>query len=210
MALSQPAQVRDHWYWRPGWNVGTRFYTWHITFEDQPEVVGLAEAYRDLLAEQPNLDVIPDRWLHLTMQGIGFVDQVAVDDVERIVQRARERCAHIDPMTLTIGQPHVDPESIQIAVKPAELVRRLRSAIRAAIGDVWGADSVPEPAEPYVPHMSLAYINSGGPAEPLIATLSKAPENTANAAITSCQLIVLNRDSKMYVWEPYATVTIGG
>jgi len=30
-------QMIDHWWWRPGWSVGRKFYTWHLTFADQPQ-----------------------------------------------------------------------------------------------------------------------------------------------------------------------------
>ncbi|PWU58045.1 hypothetical protein DLJ47_00580 [Micromonospora sp. S4605] len=156
----------------------------------------------------PNLDVIPNQWLHLTMQGIGFVQDVAPEDVDAIVAAARARCGQLAPFKLTIGAPHVDPESVQIAVDPVEPVRQLRTAIRAAIADVWGTDRVPEPAEPYNPHLSLAYTNMEGPAAPLVEALTSAPNLTANAEIDSCQLIILNRDEGMYVWEPYATVKL--
>ncbi|MDT5026262.1 MAG: hypothetical protein QOE61_2688, partial [Micromonosporaceae bacterium] len=39
MAPEHTDDLRDHWYWRPGWSVGRRFYTWHLTFADQPDVV---------------------------------------------------------------------------------------------------------------------------------------------------------------------------
>lgn len=209
MAVPHATHIRNHWYWRPGWGIGSRFYTWHITFDGQPEVEHLADQYRALLSQQPNLDVIPNQWLHLTMQGIGFVHNVAPEDVDAIVAATRARCAHLAPFKLTIAAPHVDPESIQIAVDPVEPVRQIRTAIRAAIADVWGSDRVPEPAEPYNPHLSLAYTNTEGPATPLIEALTSAPTLTANAEIDSCQLIILNRDEGMYVWEPYATVKLG-
>ena len=31
-------QLTDHWWWRPGWKVGTRFYAWHIN-TDRKSVV---------------------------------------------------------------------------------------------------------------------------------------------------------------------------
>ncbi|GAA1799275.1 2'-5' RNA ligase family protein [Planosporangium flavigriseum] len=209
MAVPHATEIRRHWYWRPGWGIGTRFYTWHITFDGQPEVTKLAEQYRAVLTGQPMLDIIPTQWLHLTMQGIGFVDQVDRDQVDAIVAAAQERCAVLAPMELTLGAPHVDPESIQIAVEPAEPVRQLRAAIRAAIADVWGPVRVPEPAEPYTPHMSLAYTNADGPAAPLVEALAAVPTLSATATIDSCQLIVLNRDEGMYMWETFATVPLG-
>ncbi|MEU6072517.1 2'-5' RNA ligase family protein [Micromonospora sp. NPDC047074] len=209
MAVPHSSSIRNHWYWRPGWGVGSRFYTWHITFDGQPEVDELADQYRSLLSPHPSLDVIPNRWLHLTMQGIGFVQDVPVEDVDAIVAAAQDHCAQLAPFQLTIGAPHVDPESIQIAVDPVEPVRQLRAAIRAAIADVWGPDRVPEAAEPYNPHLSLAYTNTDAPAAPLIEALEDAPQLGADAVIDACQLIVLNRDEGMYVWEPYATVKLG-
>ncbi|MEU7905913.1 2'-5' RNA ligase family protein [Actinoplanes sp. NPDC049118] len=201
--------VKDHWYWRPGWHVGARFYTWHITFSGQSEVIRLAKGYRDVLDQQSILDVVPDEWLHLTMQGIGFVNEVSTEDVDSIVAQARQRCANLAPMKLRIGRPHVDPESIQIAIEPAGPVRALRQEIRSSIGEVWGFDRIPEPAEPYNPHMSLAYINAKGPAAPLVKALEEVSALSAEVRISSCQLIVLNRDNGMYVWEPYATVALG-
>ncbi|WP_420870184.1 2'-5' RNA ligase family protein [Micromonospora globbae] len=126
MAVPHATHIRNHWYWRPGWGIGSRFYTWHITFDGQPEVEHLADQYRHLLSQQPSLDVIPNQWLHLTMQGIGFVHNVTPEDVDAIVAATRARCAHLAPFKLTIGAPHVDPESIQIAVDPVEPVRQLR------------------------------------------------------------------------------------
>ncbi|MDG4803588.1 2'-5' RNA ligase family protein [Micromonospora sp. WMMD980] len=209
MTVPHSNSIRNHWYWRPGWGVGSRFYAWHITFDGQPEVAELADRHRPLLSPHPSLDVIPSRWLHLTMQGLGFVQDVAAADVNAIVAAARDRCGQLAPFALTIGAPHVDPESIQIAVAPVEPVRQLRAAIRAVIADVWGADRVPEAVEPYHPHLSLAYTNTDASAVPLIETLKDAPKIHADAVIDSCQLIVLHRDEGMYVWEPYATVKLG-
>lgn len=209
MAAANAESVKDHWYWRPGWGIGTRFYTWHITFADKPEIVAFAGRYRDRLSEEPMLDVVPDQWLHLTMQGIGFVTSVSLDDVNAIALAARKRCAALAPFRLTLDKPYVDPESIQIAVQPPDPVRQLRAELRAAIADVWGDNHVPEPASPYTPHMSLAYVNSDGPAGPLAQAINSVTEAAASATIDSCQLIVLNRDPGMYVWEPFTTVAIG-
>lgn len=134
---TQPSTMRNHWWWRPGWAVGRSFYTWHITFAEQAELRELAEAYTPVLAELPMLDHIPVQWLHLTMQGVGFTDEVAQADVDAIVEAARRRLAELEPFTVTVGPPHVDPETIQMSVQPVEPLRNVRASIRAAIGEVW-------------------------------------------------------------------------
>jgi hypothetical protein len=71
-----------------------------------------------------------------------------------------------------------------------------------------GADHVPEPEHPSPPHVSLGYLNADGPAEPFITALDANPA-TAHAAISRAQLIVLNRDSGMYIWKDYADARLG-
>jgi hypothetical protein len=87
--------MRDHWWWQPGWRVGRSLYTWHVTFNDQPAVHQLAADYAPVLNDLPTLDPVPVRWLHLTMQGIGFTDEVDRADVDAITDAARDRCAAI-------------------------------------------------------------------------------------------------------------------
>ncbi|MGM1060649.1 2'-5' RNA ligase family protein [Saccharothrix sp. Mg75] len=134
MSTAEP--MREHWWWRPGWKTGRSFYTWHVTFADQPGAQRLVADYAPVLATLPQLDPVPARWLHLTLQGIGFTDEVAYDDVDRIVQAARRRCSELEPFTVTIGPAHVDPETIQMPARPLEPLAQLRLAIRAAIGDI--------------------------------------------------------------------------
>ena len=61
--------------------------------------------------------------------------------------------------------------ALMLPVHLAEPVNRLRAVIRAAIADVWGPDHVPEDADGFRPHVSLAYSNAAGPAEPIIQRL---------------------------------------
>jgi 2'-5' RNA ligase len=200
--------MRDHWWWRPGWKVGRSFYTWHVTFADQPAAQRLVTTYAHALAALPMFDPIPVRWLHLTLQGIGFTDEVPRGDVDRIVAAARKRCAELEPFTVVIGPAHVDPESIQMPARPLEPLAELRLAIRAAIGDVWGPDNVPEPEEGFRAHVSLGYANAAGPADPVAKALKAHGEHTAEVTVTSVSLINLNRDDKAYEWTDVATVAL--
>jgi hypothetical protein len=89
--LQHLSSMIDHWYWRPGWHVGRSFYTWHITFEHAPEVQDLAAFYQNEI-RLPTLDPVPSEGLHLTMQGVGFADEVSPQDLKAIETAARERC----------------------------------------------------------------------------------------------------------------------
>lgn len=207
MAELEP--MRDHWWWRPGWRVGRSFYTWHVTFADQITAAQLVTDYASVLDQLPQLDRVPLEWLHLTMQGIGFTDEVALADVDRIVDAARKHCAELEPFTVTIGPAHVDPESIQMPVRPVEPLAVVRDTIRAAIGEVWSIERVPEAAGGYRPHVSLGYSNSAAPAEPIVDTLVRHGERTAEVNVSAVSLIDLDRDRKAYEWIEVATVPLG-
>ncbi|MGH3837948.1 MAG: 2'-5' RNA ligase family protein [Pseudonocardiaceae bacterium] len=208
--MTEAAQsMRDHWWWRPGWRVGRSFYTWHVTFNDHPAVHRLAADYAPVLNDLPTLDPIPIRWLHLTIQGIGFTDEVDRADVDAIADAARDRSAALAPFTITLGPARVDPEALMLPVHPAEPVTRLRTAIRAAIADVWGPDNVPEAANGFCPHVSLAYSNAAGPAEPIIQRLAARSVTAAEITVRRAALIDLNRDHRAYEWNDIATAELG-
>lgn len=205
---TQPETMRNHWWWRPGWSVGRRFYTWHLTFEGQDDVHRLAAEYRSALAPLGStLAPIPDKWLHLTMQGIAFVGEGKEEDTQAIADAARDRLAAVRAFDLRIGPAVLDPEAVLLHVKPDGPVRAVRNAIREAIGVVLG--DVPEKAEGFTPHVSVAYSNSDGSAEPIAQVLAGLDIPPATARISAAELIVINRDNKMYEWESFAKVPLG-
>ncbi|MFD7278389.1 2'-5' RNA ligase family protein [Streptomyces sp. NPDC059862] len=205
---TQPETMRNHWWWRPGWRVGRRFYTWHLTFEGQSDVHRLAAEYRSALAPLGDtLTPIPDRWLHLTMQGIGFVGEVKEQDVHAVVDAARTHLAAVPAFDLQIGPEVLDPEAVLLHVHPDGPVRAIRDAARAAIGEVLG--EVPEKAEGFTPHVSVAYSAGDGPAAPIADVLDGLSLMPARARISGAELIVLHRDNLMYEWESFATVPLG-
>jgi 2'-5' RNA ligase len=206
---STVSETRDHWWWRPGWKVGRGLYAWHITFANQPAVRDFAATYTPTLDALPMLDQIPTQWLHLTMQPIGFTDEVGQSDINTIVAAARDRCAELDPFPVTLGPIWVDPEALALPARPTEPLIRLRATVRQAIADVRGSDRVPEPADGWIPHVSLAYANTAGPAELIFQTLAALPKQTINFEVAAVTLIDINRDHKMYEWTDVATVSLG-
>lgn len=201
--------MRNHWWWRPGWSVGRRFYTWHLTFDGATDVLRLVREY-DAHLDLPGLDIIPERWLHLTMQGIGFEGEVDEAEVQKIVAAARARLATLDPFTITLGPAVVDPEVVRLRVTPAEPVVRLRREIRAAIADVWGSEHVPEDEAGFTPHLSLAYSNRAGDMQPILDAANAVTPEPATMAVTHADLILLNRDQQEYRWDAYAEVLLDG
>ena len=199
---TDPETMANHWWWRPGWRVGRRFYAWHLVFDNQPDVQRLLGAYRTALAGLPNLDLIPDQWLHCTLQGIGFCDEIPESDVAAIVDAAQTKLAVLPAIELRFDAPAITPEAIESFAQPAAPVVAVRNALRAAIGDV--LPTVPEEVEGFHPHVSIAYSSGDGPAAPYRAALDSVTVPSATATITTADLIVMHRDRRMYEWQTYA------
>jgi 2'-5' RNA ligase len=202
-------RMENHWWWRPGWKQGRSAYAWHLTFDHADDLQRLAADYAGALSV-PGLDVIPPRWLHLTMQGVGFTDEIPNDQVDAIVTAARTRLAGLAPFEVILGPTVTEPEVVRLQVEPAALVAAVRIAIRTGMADVWGAGRVPDAADDFIPHVSLAYSSSDGPAAPIAAAAAAVRVQPARATITEARLIVLNRDQKQYQWTTYATAPLGG
>jgi 2'-5' RNA ligase len=184
-------------------------YTWHVTFVDQPRLHEIVTSYQGALARLPGLDLVPLPWLHLTMQGIAFTDEVSQDDVSKIIEAARKRLATQQPVSLTIGPALIDPEAILLRVPSPDALSLVRASVRAAIADVQGATGAPE-AERWEPHISIAYSNDNGPAASFAEALATATDKTADIAISAVSLIELSRDTHLYRWSTKADLPLSG
>jgi 2'-5' RNA ligase len=204
-----PDRMRDHWWWRPGWRAGRSMYTWHVTFDDQLRLHELVSSYQAALASLPGLDLIPARWLHLTMQGIAFTDEVSPQEIADIAEAARKRLATQQPVPLSVGPALVDPEAILLRVSPAGALDPVRAGVRAAIADVRGAARVPE-SEHWTPHISIAYSNSEGLAALYAEALDTVTRTPADLTVSAVHLIDLSRDTHLYQWMTKAEVLLSG
>jgi 2'-5' RNA ligase len=205
---SADQRMINHWWWRPGWRVGRSFYTWHVTFEEGSALAGLADRYRDTLQKFPSLDVLSTGQLHLTMQGIGFTDEVSDADVADIVTATQHELAALPSRTVQAGPPYVDAETVQLALQPVSEVDEVRAALRRGIAAVWGAERVPEPTDGYRPHVSLAYSNAEADRAEIAGAVQEIGGLTVVVRIDAVSLIRLNRDQARYDWTELAVASL--
>jgi 2'-5' RNA ligase len=212
--LQDAKEVKDHWWWRSGWQSGRHFYACHITFDNQPSVQSLVTTYQKAVTDIPGLDLIPQMWLHLTMQGIGFTDEISNSEINEITERISDNLARLTQPIVTFARPVVRPEAILIPATPVDALDDVRRHTHEAIREVIGAERAPDAdlsqsLETYRPHVSVAYINKAGSAEPYIEALHSISHDPVTVSIRTVSVLTFHRDNKMYEWTRSIPVVIG-
>ncbi|MFC8501734.1 2'-5' RNA ligase family protein [Pedococcus sp. NPDC057267] len=200
-------RMANHWWWRPGWQMGTQFYAWHITLDGQDDLHRLMDAYSEALQPFPTLDPVPRQWRHITLQGLGHVEDVTDADRRSAVAAVAARLAHLQPIKSTFGRPVVFKEAIALPPSKPNTYAKLRREIRAGIADAWGF--TPEKNEGFRAHTSVAYSNSKADGRAIRLALDEANVSPATATFAAVSLIRMNRDHRMYEWTTVDAVNLG-
>lgn len=198
-----PTEMVDHFSVDHGWRPGRRFLSLYLTFADAPEVAELAAHYqRDL--DLPMLDPVPAEWLHLTVQSIGFTDELPPGVADLVAAAARSACSRISPFTMTLRPATLADQGVVFLAGPRGPLTEVQQAIQGAAIDVLGADRAPEVGKRFVPHVSVAYCNAGGDAAPLRARLAAIEPQSASTLVREVALLEVSRDTHVYQWRNIA------
>lgn len=207
-----PAGLRNHWWWRPGWTTDRHYYACHLTLDDQPQLRELVARYQQPIANLPGLDLIPPEWLHITMQGIGFTDEIGITELGRLTEAVTQELKKIDPPTVSFRYLTVHPEAIYLRAHPADGLYPLLTRMHRAVIDVIGANDsagdMPAP-EQFNPHVSLAYVNADGQVQPIADALQAVTTTTVAATFRKASLLEFHRDHRMYEWTSATPIAIG-
>lgn len=202
-------ELRNHWWWRPGWAVGIRYYAFHLAVGDSPGLAGLVAQYQDAIDEIPDLDLIPRQWLHITMQGLGFVSDLSEEELEAVFFAAREKLSDLSPFTLTFDRPVIRPEAIVMAPDPVEPLYGLRTSIRQAIEDALGPEALDLGPVEYQPHVSFAYVSADQSPAEILRRIDAVSNEPTELHVSSVPLIEMHRDNRMYEWRNLGTLRLG-
>lgn len=210
MVLSRTDVMSDHWWLRPGWTPTTEYVTVHVTFDGVTSLHGFVRDYHAALWGLRGIDLVPERWLHLTMQGIAFAEEIAPATVAEIGEVARDLLAGVPSVDAVVGRPQVHRGGVICDVTPTTRLAAIRGQVRRAIGIVLGPNRVPGDEGSFWPHVSLAYAAGDVPAAGVIDALaSVGPVVEPHVRIRSVDIIRLRRDGHCYVWTPLVRVPLG-
>lgn len=174
-------------------------FTFHLTMEEAPDLRALATRLSPVLGAMPELDPVPLEGLHLTMNGVGFTDEVTPERLEEISDRVFQAWEASAVADLRFARMLMVDEGLMLFADAAPWLEALNQAQRKAI------DSVMSPRQwgRFQPHVTLAYCASEGDtqhiAQALAPVLADEPDHLwARPTLT---LMCLGRDHEVYEWD---------
>lgn len=187
---------------RPGWVPGRAYLTWHVL--PSSEVIAYTEAVQEHLA---GLAAVPSRRLHITGPGVGFADELPLEQVRDLVDHARVRLAALPAFPCAIGAAVVGTGGVYFPATANEF-SDLRAALREAMRSV-GIDPPGSDEEVYAPHVSVAYATGPASRSEAASRLSAADElPRPTLAVHAVSLLALRMVPPGYDWTECATVLL--
>jgi 2'-5' RNA ligase len=198
-------RTQNHWWWRKGWGPGTRYLTWHLTFEGATALHDAAERAGAALRAVPGIDVVPIEWLHLTMSGLGHTDEFDSSTLEGHIDSVLRAASGISVSPLVFDRLFIYQEGVCLSATSPGLqeLRTLQSELISAIGG-----PVHDPDEIFHPHVSLGYFSREISEEDLSDTLDDADLSPVAVPSARLSLIEIGRDNRVYTWRVVAQQTL--
>ena len=205
-----PHRLRDHWQWRPDWAVDRACLLWYLTFEDVPTLAPHVERAQARLRGTDCLDVVPLRWLHLTLDDVGFVDELAPGQAEEAVRVARAAVSGWVPPRLTLGPLVAMEDSVVLGAGPVAELTGLRDRLRTATASL-GEPFATSRLDGFWPHVTVAYLNRD--CDPAQVLAPAQPEGgTAGEPVLvmpRLTLAAVTRRDRHYQWTACAQLPLG-
>lgn len=199
--------LQNHWWWRPGVRQGRHWYTWHTIFHSSEQLRAHVAAYQEALQDFGFLDPVPLEWLHLTMQDIGFTDEVTRTELDKVLTSARGRLAGLGSFEIEFGAPSVWGEGVVICPTPTSVFGDIHHELREAISSALGSSRLTGSAS-FTPHVSLGYANDSGPTKPIASALAAVSPTPVKVEVSEISLLSLDRDTRVYKWDLVGTAPL--
>jgi len=202
----------SHWTDLTDWSPGRSLFACYLTFGPDPAMAGYAGRFQRALADVPEMDPIPHRWLHLTVQGIGFSDTLRPGQAEQVTEAIRDRLAAAEPVAFTVHRPVISTDAVYLPARPAAPLAALREAVREDAAAVMAPAALyPLPGQEgrFHPHVSLAYATAGVPVSVLRGRLDRVVTEPLTVSVADVSLIDLRRDDRRWAWTQETRIPLG-
>ena len=165
-----------------------------IALDHEPAV---AQAARRLQArlDFPYVNPVPRAALHVTVQSVGYREQLTAEQQSALVERAVPVLSSLEPFEAAIGGANSFDVAAFLEVHDGGVLRDVRAKLRAALP--WLAEDgrdvlVRGGRDIYLPHVSFAYYNGEADAQGVVAALARhRHEVVAKVRVASAKLVAV-------------------
>ncbi len=203
----------DHWAREPTWPLDRRLWALYLSVGANPPLVDYVRAFQDRLSDLPGLDLVESRWLHLTVLGVAFVDEVESPAMDRLVADVAEIAASEAPIAARAEAPRARVDAVWMPVATTRSLIPLRDRLRLAVIDRLGREphALPLPPGGFRPHITIAYARAGAPpAAEVDARLSPVDVAPVRFEVGQLSLLRLERRSPRWSWDDERQFALGG
>jgi len=204
----------NHWVEAPEWLNGRQLWAFYLTFAGASALHDFAAAHQSRLAGIDGLDLVDRRWLHVTIQGAAFTDQIDPEAYQLLVRAVAQLTARERAIDLVVQRPRPARDAVWMQAIPSHPLDGLRDRLRSAATAVLGTDelyALPEPVGGFNPHITVAYVR---PPVPQAADITAALEDVALPDIRvrapHLSLVRLSRGSSEWTWDAEERFPLSG
>ncbi|MBL1099493.1 2'-5' RNA ligase family protein [Streptomyces coffeae] len=191
------------------WQGGGPFPHVLVLLSEYPEFREYARAHHDLLSEYGDkLGVIPEEWLHSTVQGIHH----AIDDgqLDKLRDALRVELAGMEPFRVQLGPVWPGVTAVTVAVYPEDVMAELNGRVRTAMEKVPGISLRAKEAR-FWAHASLTYARADFPDRDLNRALRALRPPRVDITIDRVHLVNQYQRPNLgyYTWDVVEEVPFG-
>lgn len=180
---------------------------WHVLLGGDPAARSIVQEAHDRLAGLAGLDFVPHEFIHLTVLIAGYSHEITDHQVSVMAAEAQRRLAREKPVTVTLSRVLFHPEAVVLKARPGERLRSLLRVAQLATRAATGRDGVLA-HDTWIPHVTVAYSNADGPAEPIIDALGKELP-ARDVTIRSMHLVDQDGPETAWNWRLLAQLDLG-
>jgi 2'-5' RNA ligase len=200
-------RMRNHWD-RPGWTAGRRAYYWYLTFDGVSELEDLAAMCQRAISS-PHFDLVPTDELHMTIDRVGFMDEVSESSIQAIEDAAERECQLLVPFACALGPLAGSAGAARFSATPWVPIFELRDVLRRATRSIL-PHALPDEG-PFRPHVGIGYSNTAAPAGPVIRAVESVRQfPSVTTVVTSAALVSLERQERAWLWDIRRKVELRG
>lgn len=200
-------RLKNHWE-RRDWNAGRRAYYWYLTFEENSSLEALTQNCQRAI-DSSYFDLTPSHESHMTIERIGFENEVTEDEARAIGEFAEQECSRLSPFTVAIGPLAGSAGAVRFSATPWGPIVLLRDALRAAALSVLPFVQFEE--GPFRPHVGIAYCNASIPAGPVVRAVEALRDlPPVSVAVRSVSLVLLQRQERAWRWSTIRSIPLSG